>query len=80
MKNKLCAKCGSDKIIYDARIVDYSSMNIKRNLSVELIKKKGLINDIEYGELSANICGECGNVELQASNYEELWRVYSNRK
>lgn len=80
MKIELCVKCDSDKIIHDVRIVDYSSMNIKRNLSVELIKKKGIINDIEFGELSANICGECGNVELQASNYEELWKVYSNRK
>ena len=78
MKKLICAKCGSDKIICDARIVDYGDANIKRDLSVELIKKKRIIyNDIEKGELSANICGECGNVELQVSNYKELWEVYN---
>lgn len=78
MKKLVCAKCGSDKIIPEARIVDYGHSNIKRDLTVELIKKKGIIyNDVEKGELSANICGQCGNVELNVSNYEKLWEVYS---
>ena len=78
MKNLICTKCGSDKIICDASIVDYGDANSKRDLGVELIKKKRIIyNDIEKGELSANICGECGNVELQVSNYKALWEVYN---
>lgn len=77
MKKLVCAKCGSDKIIPAARIVDYGHANMKVNLTVELIKKKGFIyNDVEKGQLSANICGQCGYVELNVSNYEKLWEVY----
>lgn len=78
MKDLICAKCGSEKIIPEVRIVDYGHANIKINLTVELIKKKGFIyNDVEKGEISASICGQCGNVELNVSNYEKLWEVYS---
>ena len=78
MKKLVCAKCGSDNIIPEARILDYGHSNIKRDLTVELIKKKGIIfNDVEQGELSANICGKCGNVEFSVSNYAKLWDVYS---
>lgn len=77
MKKIVCAKCGSDKIIPEVRIVDYGHANIKVDLTVELIKKKGFIyNDVEKGAISAKICGQCGNVELNVSNYEKLWEVY----
>ena len=82
--NKSCKKCGSNKIIQEVKIIDFSHGNIKRNLSVEIYKTKGFFNKKnERSEIISTICGNCGNcgkMELYAKNYEKLWNIYNNEK
>ena len=35
-----------------------------------------IFKDRLYGELKANICGDCGHVELRVANPKELYRHY----
>lgn len=79
--NKSCKKCGSNKIIQEIRIIDFSHGNIKRNLSVEIDKTKVFFNKkSERSKIVSTICGNCGKMELYAKNYEKLWNIYNNEK
>lgn len=80
-KNLTCPKCNSNKIIDGAKIIDYSHGNIKRNLSLELVIKKRSEGKKKLSSIIvSDICGNCGNVELRAINYERLWNFYSDEK
>ena len=35
-----------------------------------------IFKDRLYGELKADICGDCGHVELRVANPQELYRHY----
>ncbi len=73
-----CSKCGSDKIIPDVKIIDHGYMDSKHDLSIEFNKNPGawLFKGTQKGTLFANICGQCGHVELSVNNPEELWDLY----
>jgi DNA-directed RNA polymerase subunit RPC12/RpoP len=72
-----CPKCGSSKIIPKARILDqgqHSDGDLKVVIygnPEALIFKNRL-----YGKLTADICGDCGHVELRVENPEELYDHY----
>ena len=72
-----CSKCGSSKIIPKARILDQGEGS-DGCLKVAIYGKPGALffKDALYGELTANICGNCGHVELRVSNSEELYEHY----
>ena len=77
----ICTKCGSNKIISDARIVDYAHGNIKKNLSIYIQKTDNIFfNKFEQVELIAQICGSCGNVELTISNPDAIWEAHIKSK
>lgn len=80
-KNKTCKKCNSNKIIQGVKIIDYSHGNVKRNLSLEINKTKSLFHK-KYikSEILSDICGNCGNVELNVNNFDKLWEIYNDRK
>lgn len=81
IKNVACKKCGSNKIIQGVKIIDYSHGNIKRNLSLETSKTKSFLSKKrEKSEISTNICGNCGNIELYAVDYKKLWEIYNDEK
>ncbi|MBD3675927.1 MAG: hypothetical protein HUJ26_20655 [Planctomycetaceae bacterium] len=72
-----CEKCGSDKIIPEVKMLDsgqYSAGNTK--VVIHGNPEAIFFKERFYGELTADICGECGHVELNAANPEELWRAY----
>ena len=80
-KNKTCTKCNSNKIIQGVKIIDYSHGNIKRNLSLEIDKTKNLFHKKSVSsDILSDICGNCGNVELNVINYKKLWEVYNDGK
>lgn len=81
METGVCSKCGSSKIINQARIVDYAHGNVKKDLSVQIQTTDNIVfNKFEKGQLIANICGSCGKVELSVSNPQELWNAYLKNK
>jgi uncharacterized OB-fold protein len=67
-----CEKCGSEKIIPDVRVVDRGYLKaVLYGESVGFFFKERV-----YGQLKADICGECGHAELKADNPQHLWRKY----
>ncbi|TXD52509.1 MULTISPECIES: hypothetical protein [unclassified Polaribacter] len=72
-----CLKCGSEKIIKNTTITDFSHGNIEKNLSVYIQKTdRAFFNKSVQGEINAQICGDCGNMDLKVKNPKELWKAY----
>jgi predicted nucleic-acid-binding Zn-ribbon protein len=63
-----CPKCGSSRIIADAKAVDRGHQNSHRELSVATFRKPDAIFFKEKQEttVSAWVCSECGYVEFYA--------------
>ncbi len=73
-----CSKCGSEKLIPLASMIDqgeYSDGTLKARVAFtnpEAWVFKGAV----YATLKANICGECGYTELIAENPASLYDAY----
>lgn len=72
-----CPKCGSSKIIPEARVVDQGEYS-NGHLCVEICGAPDAVifKDRLRGHLTAIICGECGHVELQVENPHALYEKY----
>lgn len=76
-----CLACGSTRVIPDAHVADqgqYSSGALRVVVYGDpdaLFFKESL-----YGPCTANVCGDCGHVQLQASNYHALYQHYLRRE
>jgi len=57
-------------------------MDLKHDLSIEFNKKPkaGVIWGTHKGALLADVCGQCGYVELSVGNPEELWDLYNKNR
>ena len=77
-----CTKCGSDKIMSDVRIVEQGMAGDKNDLSIEFHKKPDakILKGTQKGTLIANVCGQCGYVELSVGNPKELWDLYKKNR
>jgi uncharacterized OB-fold protein len=77
-----CSKCGSDKIMTNVKIVDHGYMDSKHDLSIEFHKNPNawVVKGTQKGTLFANVCGQCGYVELSVGNPEELWDLYKKNR
>lgn len=76
-----CKKCGSNKIIPDLRIRDHAHGNVEKNLSNYIQKTDPtFFNKLEQGEIKAQICCGCENVELTINDTDALWEAYKKSK
>lgn len=76
-----CAKCGSDKIIRDERIMYLSHGYAAKNLSISIQKTdRAFFNKFEESDFLAQICCGCGDVQLTINNKEALWEAYQESK
>ncbi|MCC7375121.1 MAG: hypothetical protein IT581_10750 [Verrucomicrobiales bacterium] len=76
--NDRCAKCGSMKIIPRVPMQDqgqYSDGQLKAHVGF-LRPEAMLFKGRTYAKMSANICGECGYVELFAADPKLLYEAY----
>ena len=76
-----CPKCGSSKIIPNTRILDqgqYSDGSLK--VFVDADPDALIFKDRHYSRLTADICGNCGHVELTVGNPSELYEHYLRSK
>jgi len=81
MNETKCKKCDSVKIIRDSKITDFGHANIKKNLSIHIKETDSMFfNKSVKGEILADICGSCGNIDLKISNPKELWDAYLKGK
>lgn len=72
-----CAKCGSPRIIPDVIVCD-RNQNTYGVLKVVVYgnPKALMFKDRRYGDIRADICGECGHLELRVRNPKELYKHY----
>jgi|WetSurMetagenome_2_1015567.scaffolds.fasta_scaffold401323_2 hypothetical protein len=72
-----CAKCGSMKLIADARIRDQGEYsNGRLQVVIDGQPDAPMFKDSVFGGVIAEICGECGYMELRAENPGELYGHY----
>jgi hypothetical protein len=79
MTEERCAKCGSDRVISAARLVDrghYSgdagNVRVRVDADPSAWVRKGKVEI----DLAPKICGRCGYTELYATDPEMLWGAY----
>ncbi len=72
----VCPRCGSAKMMFGVTIRDQGEVD--KTLQVVICGDPSalIFKDRLYGELKANICGDCGHVELRVANPTELYRHY----
>ena len=72
-----CPRCGSTKMMFGVTVQD-QGQGSNGDLRVVVCGDPSalIFKDRLYGELKANICGDCGHVELRVANPKELYRHY----
>jgi len=72
-----CPRCGSPKIMHGVTVSDQGEYSDGRLKVVVFGDPSALVfKDRLYGELRADICGDCGHVELRVANPEKLYGHY----
>ena len=76
-----CPRCGSDAVIPDARLVDRGDGDARHTLEVGLVRQPDamLVKHEERVAVRAQVCGDCGFVELYAADPAKLWGAYLDR-
>ena len=75
---KICLYCRSDKIISEQEIMTIGE-NLPLHISINKTPKKtGFLNRSAptVSKIKANICGNCGDIQLIATNPQRLWNTY----
>ena len=71
-----CGRCGSDRIVSDARVEDRVTADRRAPLDVMIGYRKASMLQPEKAQrfpLTARICGSCGYTELYVVNPDRLW-------
>jgi hypothetical protein len=72
-----CSQCGSVKLIPDARFRDQGEYsNGRLQIIVDGQPDAAVFKDSVFGDVVAEICGDCGHIELRAGNPGELYSHY----
>jgi predicted RNA-binding Zn-ribbon protein involved in translation (DUF1610 family) len=76
-----CPRCGSAKIIPNARMFDPSPYSARKlQVEVEADPNALIFKDRRQEEVTADICGDCGHVELTVAHPQELYEHYLRSK
>lgn len=80
MKRGQCPKCGSGRVMHNARVIDRNGEYPDQSLSVCIETKPEalLFKGVKEFELKAHICGECGYAELYAAEPDKLWDSHAS--
>lgn len=77
LSQSACPRCGSSKMMFGVTVQDQGQgPNVDLRVVVCGDPSALIFKDRLYGELKANICGDCGHVELRVANPKELYRHY----
>jgi hypothetical protein len=76
-----CPMCGSSRIIPSTMILDQGQYsNGKLQVAVDAEPDALIFKDRIFGQLTADICGDCGHVELKVAGARELYEHYLRSK
>ncbi len=76
-----CLKCGSDAMIPDVRVVDRGQNNYRHESELGLQARPDAIlfkHEVRVGTW-AQVCGDCGFVEMYAADPPALWDAHIDR-
>lgn len=77
---KICPQCNSNKIIPNVPLNDsygnFGNNKSQAKLAVQGDPKAFIFKDESTGQLSTDICGNCGHVSLKVSDFKELYEKY----
>jgi ribosomal protein S27AE len=80
-KHNACAKCGSERIVPSARILDrLHHSGAAGNLTLVVYESPDalIFKGAHDSDLFARVCGDCGYTELFVENPADLYEVYVN--
>ena len=72
-----CEKCGSEKIIPELQIYDQGqNSDAKTHVAFPGNPQATFFKEWVWGELRADVCGECGHTEIKVTEPQVLWEKY----
>ncbi len=77
-----CGRCGSDRIIDDAKVEDRVTADRRASLDVMIGYRKASMLQPEKPQrfpLAARICGSCGYTELYVVDPDRMWSASKKR-
>ena len=77
-----CEKCGSNKIIPKAKVIDRGDYNAEGDLAISVDEKPDAFvfkQRIRSG-VTAKVCGDCGFMEFYADDPQALYSAYLNQE
>lgn len=77
--NPVCARCGADAMIPDVFIQAKNIGTIQLQVGLNTRPNAALLKRPVLVDTTASVCGECGNVELLASDPAALWDAHMTR-
>lgn len=81
MADARCLKCGSDAVIPNVQVIDRGDANARKPLDLGLATKPDA--RVFKGEVrvqtTASVCGDCGFVEVYATDPAALWDAHIDR-
>lgn len=76
-----CLRCGSDSVIPDVRLIDRgeSDMRKPQELGVQKNPSALMFKDEVRVPTRAQVCADCGFVEVYAVDPDALWQAHLDR-
>lgn len=74
MSEETCPRCGSDRVIPQARFV--GAQPTTRLMVSEIPESPPWGGKYKTSDVCARVCGSCGFVETFATDAEGLWRAF----
>ena len=76
-----CLKCGSDSVVPEARLLDRNENGARQPAEVGVQKNPGawVFKDEVRVPTRVQVCGDCGFVEVYATDPHALWDAYVDR-
>ena len=73
-----CIQCQSERLVHNAKAVDYIDFGVKRPLKLELDSNPDawVFKGTTAGELNATVCADCGFVMFSMAKHDAD-RLYS---
>lgn len=79
-----CLRCGSEKMMPNIALQDHygdtGAFSQPAQVHVHGNPQAWIFKETTFGQLTANICGECGYAELQVGNFRELYAKFTQPK
>lgn len=76
---KSCPECRSEKIVKDAYTSDYGD-GAQVRIAVDEEPEALILKKRKYSEVRAEVCADCGNVQLYAKMPDVLWSAYQSQR